>query len=137
MQILLAEDNQDDIFLIELVVKELNINESLTITRDGKTTIDLLNNLAKENGKLPELILLDINLPKMTGLEVLKHIKTQKSTKHIPVAIFTSSSLDSDMNCCYEHGADLYIRKPNDIVEFKKAMLHAIQLAKKLKNKVC
>jgi len=120
IDILHIEDNQDDVFLTELAIKECNINGNIVVANNGETAIKLINYLIEEEKKLPDLILLDVNLPKVTGLEVLKYIKSK--IKNVPTVVFTSSDLMPDMKYCYENGADLFVRKPNNINGFKEVM---------------
>ena len=123
LNILLIEDNPDDVFLIDLAIKKANIKSSISVINNGKEAISYLNKLIDEKTKLPDLVLLDINLPKITGLEVLKKIKSSQSIKSIFTVVFTSSDSVSDMNSCYNNGASLYIKKPNDINSFKEAII--------------
>ena len=120
--ILLVEDNSDDVFLTELALKKSFTSCKLTVAKNGQFALDLLYELIRENKKLPDLILLDINLPMLNGLEVLKEIKSDKVAKQIPTVIFTNSDSRTDMTFCYNHGADLFIRKPNNINEFRRIM---------------
>ena len=122
--ILLVEDNPDDVFLTKLAIEKSDINGEVTVANNGKAAVELLENLTTNEKKLPDLILLDINLPKMNGLEALENIKSAKATKSIPIVIFTSSDSESDMNYCYGSGVDLYIRKPNNINDLKKIMIY-------------
>ncbi|MBI3589877.1 MAG: response regulator [Candidatus Melainabacteria bacterium] len=122
INILLVEDNQDDVLLTQLAAGECNINGNFLVVNNGKTALQLLDSLVDEMKKLPDLIMLDINLPKVTGIEVLKYIKSCEYTSSIPTIIFTSSDSMSDMKYCYELGADLFIRKPNSIGDFKEIM---------------
>ena len=117
--ILLIEDNSDDIYLIGIALKELNINHSLKVINNGKVALDFLINQKKNNNFLPDLILLDINLPMINGLDVLKKIKINKNTSNIPTVIFTSSDSALDVNYSYRTGADLFVRKPNNINNLK------------------
>lgn len=120
MDIFLAEDNNDDIFLIKLALDEYFTNNGLLIANNGKTAIKMFNELITQNKKLPDLVILDINLPMINGLEVLKEIKSKDLTKSIPTVVFTSSDSTTDMSYSYQNGADLYIKKPNNINDFKK-----------------
>ena len=117
--ILVVEDNQDDVFLINLAIKKANINSKVFVINNGEEAMNHLTKLINEKAKLPDLILLDINLPKITGLEVLKRIKSNKFIKSIFTVVFTSSDSPFDMNYCYQNGADFYIKKPNNISELK------------------
>lgn len=128
--ILLVEDNQDDILLTQLGLKDAGINANLTILNNGKVAIQYLQCILKDEKRFPDLILLDINLPVMNGFEALEEIKSIKEMKDIPVVIFTSSDSQADMRYGYENGADLYMRKPNNLNGFKRSMLQAIQLVK-------
>ena len=119
INILLIEDNQDDVFLIEMAAKECNINGSFVIANNGKTALVILEEIMTGKRNPPDMILLDVNLPKVTGLEVLKHIKNGETTCSIPIVVFTSSDSMADMKYCYENGADLFIRKPNNINGFR------------------
>jgi CheY-like chemotaxis protein len=119
INILLIEDNPDDVFLIQLAAKECNINGSFTISSNGRAALMLLEEIMSGDRNPPDMILLDVNLPKVTGLEVLKHIKNGKTTCSIPIVVFTSSDSMADMKYCYENGADLFIRKPNSINGFR------------------
>lgn len=118
--ILLVDDNSDDIFLTKLAIKKANIKSDISVVNNGEEAISLLNKLESEN--LPDLILLDINLPKITGVEVLKRIKLNTLIKSIPVIVFTSSDSSLDMEDSYQYGADHFIRKPNNINDFKEIM---------------
>ncbi len=88
INILLIEDNQDDVFLIEMATKECNINGSFIIANNGKTALEILEEVINDQRKPPDMILLDVNLPKVTGLEVLRHIKNGKITCSIPIVVF-------------------------------------------------
>ena len=127
LDILLVEDNPDDVLLTELAIKESDIQGSFTLANNGKAALEILNDTVNTGERLPDLILLDINLPKVNGLEVLKEIKSNKSTSSIPTVVFTSSDAMSDMRSSYENGAELYIRKPNNIQEYKKIMKYIVE----------
>lgn len=119
IHILLVEDNEGDIVLTTEALQDGKIKNSLSVVRDGKQAIDYLN---KENGyedsKDPDLILLDINLPKINGHEVLKRIKNNPDLVHIPVVILTTSSDEMDIKKSYENHSNCYITKPVDINNF-------------------
>ncbi len=119
-QILLIEDNADDELLTIRALKKHNIANDIVVARDGA---EALNFLFHENGDLksnplPALIILDINLPKIDGLEVLKRLKSDDNTKLIPVVMLTSSDEHTDMLTSYGLGANSYIRKPVDFTRF-------------------
>lgn len=114
---MLVEDNEGDILLTTETLEESKINHKLTVIKDGKAAIDYFKNLVNKSGA-PDLVLLDINLPKENGLEVLRHIKKDGSLSHIPVIILTTSSLERDMMSAYTYHANCFITKPIEIAEF-------------------
>lgn len=122
IEILLIEDNPDDVLLTELASKDAGINGKFEVVNNGKSAIEHLTNIISMGKAFPDLILLDINLPVVNGFEVLKLIKSNQVTSSIPTVVFTSSDSISDMKYSYEHGADLFIRKPNNINDFKEVM---------------
>ncbi len=116
VNILLVEDNEGDIILTKEALSDAKIINGLTVVRDGEEAIKYLN-IAK-NGKpelLPDLILLDINLPKIDGKEVLVFIKNDIFLKEIPVVMLTTSSSEMDINDAYEKNANCFIIKPVDL----------------------
>jgi two-component system, response regulator len=120
--ILLIEDNPDEIDLTIRALKKNKIENEVIVMTDGAIAIDYLCNLgdytnAKETA-LPSLILLDLKLPKMNGLEVLQRIRENPRTKLLPVVILTSSREERDLQICYTLGANSYIRKPIDYNQF-------------------
>ena len=122
--IFLVEDNeQDEILTIKALQKNKVLNE-IKIARDGAEAIDFLFNEDAFNyeRELPQLILLDLKLPKVSGLEVLKKIKTNPRTKSVPVVILTTSIEDCDLINGYEMGANSYVRKPVNYHEFTEAV---------------
>ena len=116
-QILLVEDNEGDIVLTSEAFEESSCKVNIQVARNGKEAINILFDL-NEDTQLPDLILLDINLPLLNGHEVLKKIKENEKTKHIPVIILTTSSAISDINLTYENYANCFITKPADINDF-------------------
>lgn len=121
VDILLVEDNEGDILLTTEALEEGKILNSTRVARDGKSAIDLLHESLK-SGSLPDLILLDVNLPKMNGHEVLMHIKNNADMKHIPVIMLTTSSAEKDINLSYQNHANCYITKPVDASDFMDAI---------------
>ena len=115
--ILLVEDNEGDIVLTSEAFEESSCKVNIQVARNGKEAINILFD-QNENAQLPDLILLDINLPLLNGHEVLKKIKENEKTKHIPVIILTTSSAISDINLTYENYANSFITKPADINDF-------------------
>lgn len=119
-KILLVEDNADDEILTIRALKKNNIANDIIIARDGAEALDYLfeNDAGKKVNPLPTLIILDLNLPKIDGLEVLKRIKADDQLKLIPVVVLTSSDEQKDMLRSYGLGANSYIRKPVDFNKF-------------------
>ncbi|WP_333808683.1 response regulator [Flavobacterium sp.] len=116
-QILLVEDNEGDIVLTSEAFEECDFKTDIQVARNGKEAITILFEEHNQS-ELPTLILLDINLPLLNGHEVLKKIKENEKTRHIPVAILTTSSAVNDINLAYENNANCFITKPADINEF-------------------
>ena len=123
--ILLVEDNPDDILLTERALKQNNVMNQLVIAHDGVEALDYLFGAGAYAGRdvsqTPQLILLDLNLPKMDGLEVLKRIRANRLTRFIPVVILTSSGEEQDLVESYKLGANSYICKPVDFNRFSEA----------------
>ncbi|MCU7808961.1 MAG: response regulator [Candidatus Thiodiazotropha sp. (ex Semelilucina semeliformis)] len=119
--ILLVEDNPDDELLAMRALKKNNILNEVRVARDGAEALDYLEGLAEEE-TLPELILLDLQLPKVSGLEVLKAIRDNPRTQLLPVVILTSSDEEKDLVSSYQLGANSYIRKPVDFSQFVEAV---------------
>jgi CheY-like chemotaxis protein len=117
--ILLIEDNQDDIDLTLRAFKKSNIVNEIIVARDGEAGLDLLMGDAKI---VPSVVLLDLKLPKIDGLEVLQRLRADNRTKLLPVVILTSSIEESDLLRGYELGANSYIRKPVDFNHFTDAV---------------
>jgi two-component system response regulator len=120
--VLLVEDNPDDIELTKRAFQKNNIQSTLVVTHDGAETLDYLFGRGKYQGRdttnTPKLILLDLKMPKVNGLEVLRRIRSDKQTKYIPVVILTSSRDKNDILTGYDLGANSYITKPIDFVKF-------------------
>ena len=124
MHLLLVEDNEGDILLTKEALEASKVLNDVSIVRNGKLALDFV---FKKNGyedvKSPDVILMDINLPLKSGIEVLEILKSDESTKHIPIIILTTSSSDSDIMKSYHHHANAYIVKPVDVSEFLEAVL--------------
>ncbi len=118
-QILLVEDNPDDVVLTKRAFMKANILNEVVVARDG---VEALEYLHGEKRIIPVLILLDLKLPKMGGLEVLKRLRADAGTRLLPVVILTSSREESDIVNGYSLGANSYIRKPVDFNQFADAM---------------
>ncbi len=121
INILLVEDNPDDVELTILALERNNIANPVTVVRDGREALDYLFYKGKYEGseyELPNLILLDLKLPKVDGIEVLHQIKGDRRLKLIPVVVLTSSKEDNDVLKSYDLGVNSYIRKPVDFDQF-------------------
>ena len=114
VEILLVEDNVADAELTLHVLRQNNLANRIKLVRDGEEALAFLFSAAAE----PRVILLDLKLPKVDGLEVLAKIKSDPRTKKIPVVILTSSREDRDLAQCYELGVNSYIVKPVDFAQF-------------------
>ena len=121
INILLVEDNEGDIVLTTEALEECKIINKITIKRDGRAAIDFFETL-KKSSDAPDLILLDINLPKMSGQEVLTYIKSNNKFKQIPVIMLTTSSSEKDIITSYKNHVNCYITKPVDSADFIKAI---------------
>lgn len=123
--ILLVEDNADDEELALLAFKKSNLANEVIVVRDGEEALDyLLGGNGREPGVLPQVVLLDLKLPKKDGLEVLRRIRAAPRTQRLPVVILTSSKEDEDLMRGYDLGANSYVRKPVDFDRFIEAVRH-------------
>jgi CheY-like chemotaxis protein len=122
-KVLLIEDNPDDIELTLRAFKKNNIYNEIIVKSDGFQALDFFfgkDGIAeKKTDEFPILILLDLNLPKIDGIEVLKRLRKDERTKLIPVVILTSSKEPTDLLSCYKLGCNSYIRKPVDFMQFQ------------------
>jgi two-component system response regulator len=116
--ILLVEDNPDDIKLTLRALKNCNIANEVVIANDGVEALEMLASL----NPLPTVTLLDLKLPRLSGLEVLKRIRADVRLKRLPVIILTSSKEDQDILKSYDSGANSYIRKPVEFEQFNEAI---------------
>ncbi len=121
INILLIEDNEGDIVLTKEAFEDSKLINKISVIRDGKEAINFFDNL-EDNAEKPDMILLDINLPKVSGHEVLSHIKNHEKHKSIPVIMLTTSSSETDILQSYNNYVNCYVAKPIDIGEFIKAM---------------
>ena len=124
--ILLVEDNPSDVKLTRRALEQNQITNKLVVAEDGREALDYLFGIGQHAGKhvrnLPAVVLLDLKLPKIEGLEVLQKIRANALTRRMPVVILTSSSQEEDMIASYDLGANSYIRKPVDFDQFGEAV---------------
>ena len=121
VDILLVEDNPGDVRLAEEALKDSKIKNNLYVANDGEQAIDFLRQVGEYAGKpKPDIILLDLNLPKKDGREVLAEIKNDDNLKVIPVVVITSSQAEEDILKSYHLHANCYIKKPLDMDQFEK-----------------
>lgn len=122
--ILLVEDNPDDEALTRRALAKNNIHNEIVVARDGAEALDLVFGTGPHTGKpmAPEIVLLDLKLPKVDGMEVLRRIRAEPRTRLLPVVILTSSREERDVVNGYGLGANSYIRKPVDFSQFVEAV---------------
>jgi len=126
-QILLVEDNEGDMILTMEALEGLKHQHIISRVKDGEQAIHYLKKEGVfEQAVLPDLILLDINLPRLDGKEVLTFIKQSISFKKIPVIILSTSNSERDIEECYQHGANCYVVKPSDLDGYVQ-VIHAIE----------
>ena len=117
--LLLVEDNPSDEVLTLRSLKKHNIVNEVVVARDGVEAVEYLLDDSKQ---LPDLVLLDLKLPRLSGLEVLQRIRNEERTKMLPVVVLTSSSQDEDIVSSYRMGANSYVRKPVRFSDFSEAV---------------
>ena len=125
INILLVEDNEDDILIIERAFKKIKVINELYVVRDGQEGLDFIlheGNYAQTKPPTPGLILLDINMPKVNGFQVLQRLKAHPTYKIIPVIMLTVSDREEDIAIRYQNGAVSYITKPMNFEDFVKVI---------------
>jgi CheY-like chemotaxis protein len=129
--ILLVEDNPDDVDLTLRALKKANVLNEVVVVRDGVEALDYLFGTGSYEGRdlriMPTVVLLDLKLPKIDGLEVLRRLRADERTKFLPVVVLTSSKEEQDMLNSYKLAANSYVRKPIDFVQFTEAV-HQLEL---------
>ena len=119
--ILLADDDTDDCHFFKLALQEMPIVTNFTAVLDGEKVMQFLTN---ENNQLPDVIFLDLNMPRKNGFECLSEIKANPKLNHLPVIIFSTSLEQEMVTLLYTNGAHYFIRKPSDFIQFKKIIQH-------------
>ena len=126
--ILLVEDNPSDVGLTRRALEQSHISNRLVVAEDGREALDYLfatgAHADRDVSDLPTLVLLDLKLPRMDGREVLRQIRADARTRRLPVVVLTSSQEEQDIIASYDLGANSYIRKPVDFVQFAEAIRH-------------
>jgi two-component system response regulator len=126
MELLLVEDNPNDVELTLHVLKKHHLANDIKVVRDGEEALAFLfganGEASSQSENIPKMILLDLKLPKVNGLEVLGRVKSDPRTKSIPVVVLTSSREERDLFLCYELGVNSYIVKPVDFTQFTEAI---------------
>ena len=126
--ILLVEDNPNDVKLTMYAFEKSNISNEIIVVGDGEEAIDYLFATGRHAGRdpkvIPEVILLDLKLPKIDGLGVLRRLRADERTRRLPVVILTSSKEEKDVNSSYNFGANSFVRKPVDFDQFIDAAQH-------------
>jgi two-component system response regulator len=125
-QILLVEDNADDVELTLRAFRKSDLVNTVTVVRDGVEALDYLlasgDYAERDANALPDLVLLDIKLPRVDGLQVLERLRANPRTRLLPVVVLTSSAEPRDLLTCYSLGANSYVRKPIDFKQFSRAL---------------
>ena len=123
--ILLADDDKDDQLLFKEALEDLSLSTHLTTVPNGEQLMQMLND---EKKQLPDILFLDLNMPRKNGFTCLSEIKRTEKLKHLPVIIFTTSYEPEIVNLLYKKGAQYYIRKPNDFEQLKKVIYQCLIL---------
>jgi two-component system response regulator len=123
--LLLVEDNPDDEALTLRALGKYNLANQIVVARDGQEALDYMFGEGeysdRDTGQLPQVILLDLKLPKVDGLQVLERLRKDSRTRHVPVVVLTSSNEEQDLIRSYDLGANSYVRKPVDFEQFLEA----------------
>jgi CheY-like chemotaxis protein len=121
LSVLLVEDNPADVRLVQLALARCRGRYDLWVATDGVAALDYLGRVGQEGGPpRPDLVLLDLNLPGLSGRDVLARVKADPLARAIPVIVLSTSDLEEDVHYCYEHHAQSYVRKPSDLHAFER-----------------
>jgi len=125
IHILLADDDEDDRTFFKEAFEEIKLETKVTLVNDG---VELMNHLKRNGQKKPHILFLDLNMPRKNGMECLLEIRNSRNLKDIPIAIYSTSSAEEDIEETFVKGANVYIRKPNDFTELKKILEEVITI---------
>jgi len=120
IKIMLVDDNEADVELMKLTLAECKVRLSIVTASDGQQALDLLQGSLDRGEPLPDLILLDLNMPRVNGQDLLVRLRARDALKAIPVVILTSSAAGKDVVASYKLGANCYVTKPVGLAEFEK-----------------
>ena len=121
-KILLVEDNENDEILTVRALKKARVANTIDVARDGAEAVDYLFGDGAEERELPQLVLLDLKLPKLNGVDVLRRIRSEPRTRKLPVVVLTSSDEKRDREATYDLGVNSYVRKPVGSGAFQRAV---------------
>ena len=125
LHVLLADDDDDDRLFFKDAIEEVKVKTVVTMVNDGVELMDYLNN---SNSRLPNLVFLDLNMPRKGGMECLKEIRSNHKLKELSIAIYSTSALEKDIEETFIKGANIYIKKPNDFEELKSILDKVINI---------
>lgn len=125
IHILLADDDADDRLFFKEAFEEIKVKTRVTLFNDG---VELMNHLTKNGHPLPHILFLDLNMPRKNGMECLQEIRYSDTLKEIPIAIYSTSSSEEDIENTFVRGANVYIKKPNDFESLKKTLEEVITI---------
>jgi chemotaxis family two-component system response regulator Rcp1 len=123
IRVLLVEDNPNDVEIARRALGKSSARTELTVARDGQEALDILHSHGNGEVPKPDLILLDLNLPRVDGREVLQEAKTDPDLRRIPIVVLTVSTEEEDVIRCYDTGVNTYITKPVRFEDFMKAVM--------------
>lgn len=129
--ILLADDDADDREFFSEALQEISVNGSVALFRDGRELMEFIDSEAAGS---PHILFLDLNMPCKGGLECLQEIRQKAQFAQMPIAIYSTSSSERDIDLTYQHGATVYIKKPNDFGKLKKMIHHIMREKWPLQN---
>jgi two-component system response regulator len=112
LKVMLVEDNPEDVAFTKIILRKTGLDRNLLVSLDGKEAIDALESLKENGSTIPDLILLDINLPDISGIDLLTKLKGDHKLSRIPVVMLTGSNFDDDIQKSYDLGASTYLVKP-------------------------